>query len=177
MIQKNTFLKKSYVDFLEFQLVCEFETTYFNVEAFSFGSTKKVINREKILTTYPLKKTTKEELQKIRKAHAPIFILKDRETLAYCNVSYTLSLISKNLGIGFHQCSYNNSICSHLSALPESDGGCAKVMSNLRIEDADFITKGFQTSYVRFDALFVAECTNCQHIAANKCRSTKGGNS
>lgn len=132
----------------------------FNVTPIS--SLSLVVN-EDIL---PLKETTKEDIQKLRKKNAPMFILKISEKIFYTLLKEDANL-SGLLG-KVHACAWNDVTCARLSAAPDPTG-CAKVRPTKKcIEEYDFIRFGYQVVNMQNTCLFVGVCNNFQKAVRKK---------
>ena len=104
---------------------------------------------------FPLTEVTPKELLKYRNSNTPSFVLKKDSKLYYATIPRNLNLCSASI-FEVHQCGNE---CCHVSALPDEQGGCAKIRDRYpRIENYDFIKRGYQTFNTSHDAFVVAIC-------------------
>ncbi len=96
----------------------------------------------------PLKEITLEELELIRKLQknktldSTLFLLKEYGRYYLALLKCDISVIATNIYNDIHMCRE----CSHLSALPDNQGGCKKVRHCWkRLEKYPFIDVGYQT--------------------------------
>ncbi len=122
----------------------------------------------KQIGSYHFRKVSIEELTSLRAGKKPGFVLKEYRDYYYTEIPENLRFFSENI-IGKHMCGEE---CVHLSALPDSAGGCAKVRNHSRfIEKFDFITKGYESFNTEADCFVVIACSNYEHCKRRKQRS------
>lgn len=131
---------------------------YLKVErVYKKKSTEQIIET----TEFPLRKTNRAELYRIRKTPTPIFVLKDKDDLYFCRIPNNLGFCSSDL-LGAHQCAAGLS-CARLSAASDDNGGCAKVRNKARfIELYPWILLGYETYHTKLDTFQVSICEHYQ---------------
>lgn len=131
---------------------------------------KKSVKRTNSIVEYPLMEISVTEVQNLRKSDKPIFLYKENNALYYTEMPARLH--SVELLAGSHQCASVNNDCVRLSAESDANGGCRKVRDRyLRIENYDFIKKGYQVINTTNNCLVVLECSNFKAIPAREIRN------
>lgn len=111
-----------------------------------------------------LVEVTKEELLDYRRNKIPSFVLKIEDKLYYSRVPAEMSLQSARL-FGSHKCARLSEECNRFSALPDEQGGCAKIRDcACGIERYPWIVKGYETFYTKHESFVVVECNNYEKI-------------
>ena len=108
---------------------------------------------------FPLQQVSLDELALLRESTDAGFVLKKGTSYYYADVSIVRNhrIVLENAPA--HLCAN----CRFLSALPDEEGGCAKVRAfSRKIENFDFITYGYETFGTVSDVFMVHRCLHWQ---------------
>lgn len=108
----------------------------------------------------PLRQVTPEGLAHIRESGEPGFVLKYEQKLFYTTI---LPFKGHRVILqGGFACRHQCPTCGRLSALPDNQGGCAKVRSfSKNIEAYEWITLGYETFNCEYTDVFIV--LHCKH--------------
>lgn len=122
-------------------------------ERYDNGNPKAFITKKKDLVrndsfSIPLKEVTLEELEEIRELQktknlvVTLFLFKEYGKYYLAELENDISFMQTKIYNDVHMCKE----CSHLSALPDNQGGCKKVRNcRKKLEKYPFIDVGYQT--------------------------------
>ena len=133
------------------------------------GSGKPVVKSEEVFLSYKLREVTLMELKELRKSGIPGMVYKLGTRLWYTPISKGDRFFETDDFIGKHLCSFGGSVCTHLSAARDEDGGCEKVRKrSSRIERFPFVSEGYETFNTTFCCFVVLKCKNFEPCQPRK---------
>lgn len=135
------------------------------------GEVQKIpISRDtQLLKKIPLSPVTLEEIAILRQRLDSGLIYKNESAYYYVQIPSNLKISGYLLGR--HTCSSAGVDCARIYALPESQGGCSRVLNrDPKIECFPWIRRGFQTIHCSENSFFIAKCDHYEKDERKKPR-------